>query len=77
MGSVQVAMGQSDPFDLKYVAVCNEDCGKKNYRGLHIVLIHFYFLDQIINCIQLVLHMQVERNYQTWEFCWVLAENGS
>ena len=27
-------MGHPEPFDLKYVAVGNEDCGKKNYRGL-------------------------------------------
>ncbi|KAJ6316893.1 hypothetical protein OIU78_020057, partial [Salix suchowensis] len=26
-------MGHPEPFDLKYVAVGNEDCGKKNYRG--------------------------------------------
>jgi len=33
-GSVRAAMGHPEPFDLKYVAVGNEDCGKKNYRGL-------------------------------------------
>ncbi|KAG9145658.1 hypothetical protein Leryth_018713 [Lithospermum erythrorhizon] len=32
-GSVRAAMGHPEPFDLKYVAVGNEDCGKKNYRG--------------------------------------------
>lgn len=32
-GSVRAAMGHPDPFDLRYVAVGNEDCGKKNYRG--------------------------------------------
>jgi alpha-N-arabinofuranosidase len=32
-GSVRAAMGHPKPFDLKYVAVGNEDCGKKNYRG--------------------------------------------
>lgn len=26
-------MGHPEPFDLKYVAVGNEDCGKKNYQG--------------------------------------------
>ncbi|KDO40190.1 hypothetical protein CISIN_1g045216mg [Citrus sinensis] len=50
-GSVRAAMGHPDPFDLRYVAIGNEDCGKKNYSGLHAVLIHFYFLDQIINYI--------------------------
>lgn len=32
-GSVRAAMGHPEPFDLRYVAVGNEDCGKKNYRG--------------------------------------------
>ncbi|KAL3632611.1 aspartate-semialdehyde dehydrogenase-like protein [Castilleja foliolosa] len=32
-GSVRAALGHPEPFDLKYVAVGNEDCGKKNYRG--------------------------------------------
>ncbi|KAL3637083.1 aspartate-semialdehyde dehydrogenase-like protein [Castilleja foliolosa] len=32
-GSVRAALGHPKPFDLKYVAVGNEDCGKKNYRG--------------------------------------------
>ncbi|KAG5521791.1 hypothetical protein RHGRI_034124 [Rhododendron griersonianum] len=32
-GSVRAAMGHLEPFDLRYVAVGNEDCGKKNYRG--------------------------------------------
>nr|CAD1817330.1 unnamed protein product [Ananas comosus var. bracteatus] len=32
-GSVRAAMGHPDPFDLKYMAIGNEDCGKKNYLG--------------------------------------------
>lgn len=32
-GSVRAAMGHPEPFNLKYVAIGNEDCGKKNYRG--------------------------------------------
>ncbi|GKV32694.1 hypothetical protein SLEP1_g41281 [Rubroshorea leprosula] len=32
-GSVRAEMGHPEPFNLKYVAVGNEDCGKKNYRG--------------------------------------------
>ncbi|KAL8489175.1 hypothetical protein ACS0TY_025173 [Phlomoides rotata] len=32
-GSVRSAMGHPEPFDLRYVAVGNEDCGKKNYLG--------------------------------------------
>ncbi|KAL2952448.1 hypothetical protein AAZX31_19G111700 [Glycine max] len=32
-GSLRAAMGHPEPFDLRYVAVGNEDCGKKNYRG--------------------------------------------
>lgn len=32
-GSVRAAMGHPEPFDLRYVAIGNEDCGKKHYRG--------------------------------------------
>ncbi|CAN6374835.1 unnamed protein product [Urochloa humidicola] len=32
-GSVRAAMGHPEPFPLKYVAIGNEDCGKKHYRG--------------------------------------------
>ncbi|KAL3841122.1 hypothetical protein ACJIZ3_025713 [Penstemon smallii] len=32
-GSIRAAMGHPEPFDLRYVAVGNEDCGKKNYLG--------------------------------------------
>ncbi|KAM7270842.1 hypothetical protein ACFE04_030056 [Oxalis oulophora] len=31
-GSVRAAMGHPEPFDLKYVAIGNEECGKRNYR---------------------------------------------
>lgn len=39
-GSVRAAMGHPDPFNLKYVAIGNEDCGKKYYRGNYI---KFYY----------------------------------
>ncbi|TKY62769.1 Alpha-L-arabinofuranosidase 1 [Spatholobus suberectus] len=32
-GSVRAAMGHPKPFDLRYVAVGNEDCGHFNYQG--------------------------------------------
>ena len=32
-GSVRAAMGRKEPFELKYVAIGNEDCGKTYYRG--------------------------------------------
>ncbi|CAA6669156.1 unnamed protein product [Spirodela intermedia] len=32
-GSVRAAMGHPKPFDLKYVAIGNQDCSKKNYIG--------------------------------------------
>uniref|UniRef100_A0A0C9QPK7 non-reducing end alpha-L-arabinofuranosidase n=1 Tax=Wollemia nobilis TaxID=56998 RepID=A0A0C9QPK7_9CONI len=32
-GSVRATMGHPDPFNLKYVAIGNEDCGKQYYRG--------------------------------------------
>lgn len=36
-GSVRAAMGHPEPFDLKYVAIGNEDCGKKYYRDNYIL----------------------------------------
>nr|CAB3491306.1 unnamed protein product [Digitaria exilis] len=32
-GSVRAAMGHPEPFPVKYVAIGNEDCGKKFYNG--------------------------------------------
>ncbi|KAL7093011.1 hypothetical protein ACP275_11G016800 [Erythranthe tilingii] len=32
-GSVRASMGHSEPFDLRYVAIGNQDCGNKNYHG--------------------------------------------
>ncbi|RDX83258.1 Alpha-L-arabinofuranosidase 1, partial [Mucuna pruriens] len=32
-GSLRASMGHPMPFNLKYVAIGNEDCGKKNYQG--------------------------------------------
>lgn len=45
-GAIRAAMGHPEPFDLKYVAVGNEDCGKKNYRGLHycVLLLHHFLV---------------------------------
>jgi len=31
-------MGHPEPFDLRFVGVGNEDCGKYNYLGIHIFL---------------------------------------
>ncbi|KAJ3680932.1 hypothetical protein LUZ60_015421 [Juncus effusus] len=39
-GSVRAEMGHPDPFPLKYMAIGNEDCGKKNYRGNYL---KFYY----------------------------------
>ncbi|XP_020580500.1 alpha-L-arabinofuranosidase 1-like isoform X2 [Phalaenopsis equestris] len=39
-GSRRTAMGHPEPFELKYVAVGNEDCGKKNYLGNYL---KFYY----------------------------------
>ncbi|KAH0891148.1 hypothetical protein HID58_053577 [Brassica napus] len=36
-GSVRASMGRQEPFELKYVAIGNEDCGKTYYRGNYIV----------------------------------------
>ncbi|XP_074320626.1 alpha-L-arabinofuranosidase 1-like [Silene latifolia] len=32
-GSLRAAMGHPEPFDLKYIAIGNEDCGKQYYRA--------------------------------------------
>ncbi|KAJ8570541.1 hypothetical protein K7X08_037513 [Anisodus acutangulus] len=32
-GSIRAKMGHPEPFNLKYVAIGNEDCGKTKYRG--------------------------------------------
>jgi alpha-L-arabinofuranosidase len=32
-GSLRAAMGHPEPFELKYIAIGNEDCGKPYYRG--------------------------------------------
>ncbi|CAK8542996.1 unnamed protein product [Lathyrus sativus] len=32
-GSLRASMGHPQPFNLKYVGVGNEDCGKRNYHG--------------------------------------------
>ncbi|KAJ0977953.1 hypothetical protein J5N97_013427 [Dioscorea zingiberensis] len=39
-GSVRAAMGHHEPFELKYIAIGNEDCGKKNYRGNYLKFYH-------------------------------------
>ncbi|XP_020219687.1 alpha-L-arabinofuranosidase 1-like [Cajanus cajan] len=54
-GSLRASMGHPKPFDLKYVAVGNEDCGKKNYLGNYLAFYkaikHAYPDIQIIsNC---------------------------
>lgn len=38
-GSLRAAMGRSEPFELKYIAIGNEDCGKPYYRGILCLLI--------------------------------------
>ncbi|KAI3780331.1 hypothetical protein L2E82_10309 [Cichorium intybus] len=39
-GSVRPKMGHPEPFDLKYVAIGNEDCWLKNYRGQESGFLH-------------------------------------
>lgn len=39
-GSVRAAMGRKEPFELKYVAIGNEDCGKTYYRGFAFLYDH-------------------------------------
>ncbi|GAU21750.1 hypothetical protein TSUD_328750 [Trifolium subterraneum] len=35
-GSLRASMGHPEPFDLRFVAVGNEDCGKDNYIGYYL-----------------------------------------
>lgn len=39
-GAVRASMGHPEPFELHYVAIGNEDCGKRNYRGNYL---KFYY----------------------------------
>ncbi|KAK7377980.1 hypothetical protein VNO80_03416 [Phaseolus coccineus] len=39
-GSLRASMGHPEPFDLRYVAVGNEDCGKPKYRGNYLKFYH-------------------------------------
>ncbi|CAL1352305.1 unnamed protein product [Linum trigynum] len=39
-GGLRATMGHPKPFDLRYVAVGNEDCGKEHYRGNYL---KFYY----------------------------------
>lgn len=39
-GSVRAAMGHPEPFELQYVAIGNEDCGKRNYLGNYLKFYH-------------------------------------
>lgn len=32
-GSLRAEMGHPEPFDLEYMAIGNEDCGKRHYEG--------------------------------------------
>lgn len=44
-GSIRAKMGHPEPFDLRYVAIGNEDCGKTQYRGMLALL---YLADDIL-----------------------------
>lgn len=39
-GSVRATMGHPNPFNLKYVAIGNEDCGKQYYQGNYMKFYH-------------------------------------
>lgn len=44
-GSVRAEMGHPEPFQLTHIAIGNEDCWKKYYRGIYFLLcILFTFL---------------------------------
>jgi len=46
-GSVRAAMGHPEPFDLRYVAVGNEDCWHFNYQGMQCF---YYSLSTHLQC---------------------------
>lgn len=50
-------MGHPEPFDLRYVAIGNEDCGKKNYRGMH--YISCLFLLNFVSVIQATIYQVI------------------
>lgn len=53
-GSVRAAMGHPEPFDLRYVAVGNEDCGKTNYRGMYTFLVNPFLCMPLLNFVDML-----------------------
>jgi len=52
-GSVRASMGHPEPFPVKYVAIGNEDCGKKFYRGKYVSYIFiasFFIVYRSMTC---------------------------
>ncbi|GAB2286653.1 hypothetical protein Dimus_021049 [Dionaea muscipula] len=59
-GSVRAKMGHPKPFDLKHIAVGNEDCGKQNYKGNYL---KFYdAIKQAYPDIQVITNCDGSRN---------------
>jgi len=48
-GSVRAAMGHPKPFDLRYVAVGNEDCWHFNYQGMQFNCFSFSFEHTLVS----------------------------
>nr|BAH85834.1 alpha-L-arabinofuranosidase [Dionaea muscipula] len=51
-GSIRAAMGHPEPFDLQYIAIGNEDCGKRNYLANY--LKYYYALKGAYPDIQVI-----------------------
>lgn len=48
-GSVRAAMGHPKPFDLRYVAVGNEDCWHFNYQGMQFIYFLLFFEHTLVS----------------------------
>ncbi|GAQ87827.1 alpha-L-arabinofuranosidase [Klebsormidium nitens] len=54
-GSLRAEMGHPEPFDLEYMAIGNEDCGKRHYEGNYLrfyqaIKARYPFMKLISNC---------------------------
>ncbi|KAK9222290.1 hypothetical protein WN944_010725 [Citrus x changshan-huyou] len=83
-GSTLTATGHPDPFDFRYVAIGNEDCGRKNYRGLHTtpqqpenMEYDYYVLRYMKDIIAYLSLLMNDVGRKTWEFYSVFAKNGN
>lgn len=60
-GSARADMGHPEPFDLQYIAVGNQDCWNKNYRGTYVFFNRTLRVDT--KCIHILMLLYMLGNY--------------